>query len=103
MYNFYEKLSFLRLIRASRRIVSTAALRRKRIIGFSQDVNREFISLLAASCANGTALPLALIYQGESGDFQDTWLEKFDSSSEEAFFAVPILSLRLNAWNLPGR
>ena len=88
IYNFNEKGFLLGLIQASKRIVSTAALRSKRIIGVSQDGNREFISLLAAICADGTALPPALIYQGESGDLQDSWLEDFDSSREEAFFAV---------------
>jgi hypothetical protein len=71
-----------------KRIVPTQQLQRKKILGSSQDGCREFISLLAAICADGTALPPALIYQGDSQDLQDTWLEDFDSSSEEAYFAV---------------
>jgi hypothetical protein len=63
-------------------------LRAKKILGSNQDGNHEFISLLACICADGTAIPPALIYQGKSGDLQDTWLEDFDSSSEEAHFAV---------------
>lgn len=58
------------------------------MLGSNQDGSREFISLLACICADGTALPPALIYQGESGDLQDNWLDDFDSSSEEAYFAV---------------
>lgn len=45
------------------------------------------ISLLACICADGTFLPPALIYQGKSGNLQDMWLEDYDSSSDEAFFA----------------
>ena len=32
--------------------------------------------------------PRGLIYQAESGDLQDVWLEEFDVSSEAAYFAV---------------
>src|SRR4051812_37528704 len=57
------------------------AYERGRIVSASQDGSREFISLLACICADGTAIPPALIYQGTSGDTQDTWLEDFDHSS----------------------
>lgn len=66
----------------------TPATGEKKILGSNQDGSRESISLLDCICADGTALPPALIYQGKSGDLQDTWLEDFDSSSEEAHFAV---------------
>ncbi|KAM4067688.1 Tc5 transposase DNA-binding domain-containing protein [Hirsutella rhossiliensis] len=56
----------------------------------NQDGNREFITLIAAICADYSYLPPALIYKGESKDFQDTWLEDFDHSSEVAFFATHI-------------
>ena len=63
-------------------------LRRKKLLGASQDGNHEFISLLACICADGTALSPGLIYQDNSGDMQDTWLENFDHSSDEAYFAT---------------
>jgi hypothetical protein len=71
-----------------KRIVAIQQLRTKKILGSNQDGSREFISLLAAICADGTALPPALIYKGNSNDLQDTWLEDFDGSSEDAHFAV---------------
>lgn len=71
-----------------KRIVPIDHLRSKRTLGSSQDGSREFISLLATICADGSALPPALIYQGASLDLQDTWLEDYDSSSDEAYFAV---------------
>lgn len=37
-----------------------------------QDGSREFVSLLAWVCVDGSALPPALIYQETSGDLQDT-------------------------------
>jgi hypothetical protein len=63
-------------------------LRSKKVLGSIQDGSREFISLLACICADGTAIPPGLIYQAESGDLQDVWLDDFDASSELAYFAV---------------
>ena len=57
------------------------------MLGAAQDSKREFISLLATICADGTSLPPALIYQIESGDQQDSLLEDFDHSKDLAFFA----------------
>ena len=58
------------------------ALESGRIIHASQDESREFIRLLACICANGTALPPALIYRGDSktlsgeaGEIQDSILQ----------------------------
>jgi hypothetical protein len=57
------------------------------MLGASQDRSREFITLIAAICADELCIPPALIYQGASHDLQDTWLEDFDHSRERAFFA----------------
>ena len=71
-----------------KRIVPRKHLESKKTLGTNQDGSREFISLLAAICADGTNLPPALIYQGDTYDLQDSWHEDFDHSSEEAYFAV---------------
>lgn len=71
-----------------RRIVALSSLENEKLLGASQDGSREFISLLAAICADGTTLPPSLIYQGTSGDLQDSWLEDFDASSQLAYFTV---------------
>jgi hypothetical protein len=34
--------------------------------------NRELVSLLACICADGSKIPVGLIYKGESHDLQDT-------------------------------
>jgi hypothetical protein len=52
--------------------MSLEALESGRITHLSQDGNREFIRLLACIAADGTALPPALIYKGDSGVLQDT-------------------------------
>ena len=87
-YNFDEKGFLLGLCQTRKRIVPRQHLRTKSTLGTIQDGSREFISLLATICADGTALPPALIYQGASYDLQDSWLEDYDSSYEEAYFAT---------------
>ena len=53
--------------------MSLEALQSGRIQYASKDGSREFISLLACISANGTALPPALIYKGDSLSLQDTF------------------------------
>jgi hypothetical protein len=55
-----------------------------KIIANKQDESREFISLLATICADGTKLPLALIYKGKTGSLQDIWLD--DIGDEDVYF-----------------
>jgi len=54
--------------------------------GAAQDGSQEFITLLACICADMTALPAALIYQGKSQDLMDTWLDDLDEH-DIAYFA----------------
>jgi len=44
-----------------------------------QDGSQEFLSLFASIYVDGDGPPPALIYQGESRDMQDTWLDDFDA------------------------
>jgi hypothetical protein len=48
------------------------AYKQSRIHNAQHDGNREFISLLAYICADGTAIAPALIYQGTSNDLHNT-------------------------------
>lgn len=59
----------------------------------AQDGSREFISLLACICADGRALPPALIYQGTSGDLQDTWVQDIKEEDQAYFGSAP------NGWS----
>jgi DDE superfamily endonuclease len=63
------------------------AYKRGRIRNAQQDGSREFISLLACVCADGTATPPALIYQGASNDLQTTWLEDL-KERDKAYFTA---------------
>ena len=56
------------------------------IRGAGQDGNREWITIVATVCMDGSSLPPTVIYQSDSGNLQDTWLEDF--SSEDVFFTT---------------
>jgi hypothetical protein len=66
--------------------MSKEALKSSRITKASIDGSREFISLLACICADGSHLPPALIYEGKSYDLQSSWLE--DLGDESVYFAA---------------
>jgi hypothetical protein len=71
----------------TKRVMSKKAYESGRIKGASQDGNREFISLLACVSAIGKALPPTLLYQGDSGDLQDGWVQDLQAN-EAAYFGV---------------
>lgn len=68
-----------------KRIISRGAYEQGRIRYFQEDGNREFISLLACVCADGSALPPTLIYQGASQDLQSSWVEDLNEN-DKAYF-----------------
>ncbi|NWN33330.1 hypothetical protein GY663_29515, partial [Klebsiella michiganensis] len=68
----------LSIVSRLRRIFSKASyegIRRRTTI---QDGSRQWITLLACICADGSCLEPALIYQSASGSIQDTWLQALD-------------------------
>ena len=72
---------------STQRVVPVEALESGRITHASQDGNREFISFLACICADGSTLPLALIYSGKSGTLQDIWISDW-TPLEKAYFVI---------------
>jgi hypothetical protein len=75
------------------RILELEALESGRITHAAQDGSREFITLLACICGDGTSLPPALIYKGALGTMQDTWLEDVQKKDEVYF------STSVNGWS----
>jgi hypothetical protein len=61
-----------------RRLFPKALVRRQKFLGTGQDGSRQWITLIATICANGSSLPPALIYKATSRDVQDSWLQDYD-------------------------
>jgi hypothetical protein len=87
LYNWDEKGFLLGLARTLKRIMTLNAYKKGLIMGASHDGSREFLSLLACICADGTKLPPLLIYQGDSHDLQDSWVQDFNEG-DQAYFAT---------------
>jgi hypothetical protein len=99
MYNWDEKGFLLGMANELQRIMTKKMYDDGKIKGAAQDGSREFISLLASICADGTKLPPALIYKGKSKDLQDTWLKDLNER-QEAFFTSSANGWSSNAFGL---
>ena len=87
IYNMDEKGFLIGYLTKARRIFSKEAFQKGRVLGNNQDGNREWITVIASVCADGSSLPPALIYQASSGNLQDSWLQDFDSDNDVVHFA----------------
>jgi hypothetical protein len=86
-YNIDEKGFMLGILTRSERVFSRRLYEEGKIKAHIQDGNREWITLLACICADGSALAHALIYQSASGSIQDCWLQDFDPDDHRVYFA----------------
>ena len=87
-YNMDEKGFIIGAVGRQKRIFSKRLFKKKQFKQILQDGNREWISLLACVCADGTALPPALIYAADSKNIQSTWVEDVKVGEHIAFFGV---------------
>lgn len=86
-YNMDEKGFLIGHLQKARRIFPKSMTKQQKLLGAGQDGSREWITLVATICADGTSLPPALIYKAVSGDLQDTWLQDYDSDEHPCWFA----------------
>lgn len=87
MYNMDEKGFLIGVLTKSKRIFTKEALSEKQLLGNKQDGNREWITVLATICADGSHLSPGLIYKALTGNLQDTWLQDFEPQQHQVFFA----------------
>jgi hypothetical protein len=69
------------------RIMTLEAFQSRRITHTMTDSNREFVTLMACICADGTSTPVSLIYKGKSHDLQDSWVDQIEET-DEVYFAA---------------
>jgi hypothetical protein len=69
------------------RIYTKSAFKAKRILGHTQDGNREWITILGTICADGTAIPPAIIYGAKTEYLQSSWVEDVEVGQHQASFA----------------
>jgi len=74
-YNMDEKGFLIGVIGRSKRVFSRRMWEKKEVRAAFQDGSREWITLLACVCADGSALPPGLIYEAASKAIQSSWVE----------------------------
>jgi hypothetical protein len=83
MYNMDEKGFMLGVVGRSKRIFSRTSYKERKRRSTIQDGSREWITLLACICADGSSLEPALIYQSTSGSIQDSWLQALNHKTHQ--------------------
>jgi hypothetical protein len=86
-YNMDKKGFMLGVLTRSKRLFSRRLYEEGKIKAHIQDGNREWITLLACICADGSYIEPSLIYQSASGSIQDSWLQAFDPDDHRVHFA----------------
>jgi hypothetical protein len=85
IYNMDEKGFLIGLIGISKRIFSRRQWERKEVRASIQDASREFLTLLACCCADGSSLPPSLIYPAAKGVILSSWVEHIKAGEHEVF------------------
>jgi hypothetical protein len=52
-----------------------------------QDGSRQWVTVLASICADGTTLPPGIIYDGKNGNIRDTWVDEISEEKHQVFVA----------------
>jgi hypothetical protein len=78
-----EKGFMLGVVGRSKKIFSRTLYKKGKRRSTIQDGSREWITLLACICTDGSYLEPALIYQSTSGAIQDSWLQALDHMTHQ--------------------
>jgi hypothetical protein len=87
-YNMDEKGFLLGITSRSKRIFDRPLYQSKAVRQAIQDGSREWISLIACICADGSTLDPALIYQATSTNIQSSWVEDLNPQHHQAFITT---------------
>ncbi len=84
-YNMNEKGFAIGLVGRSKRFFSKAAWQKKRNRKSLQDGNREWVTVIAAICADGSVLSPGLVFSGQNNTIQSTWVADLDAENDPVF------------------
>lgn len=86
MYNMDEKDALIGRLQKTQRVFAKDLYKQGRLVGAGQDGSREWITVVATICADGTSLSPTLIYKAVSGNLRDAWLDDFEPSRQSCYF-----------------
>jgi hypothetical protein len=84
-YNMDEKGFLVGVTGRTKRIFSKQMWDKKEVRLSLQDGSREFLTLLASICADGSRLPPGLIYPAANGPIRSTWVEDIEVGKHNVF------------------
>uniref|UniRef100_A0ACC2IKC4 Uncharacterized protein n=1 Tax=Boeremia exigua TaxID=749465 RepID=A0ACC2IKC4_9PLEO len=87
-YNIDEKGFAIGVTGRSKRIFDKALYQSKQYQKSLQDGNREWVTILAAVCADGSALPPGIIYPAAGRDVQASWVAPINPKKHDIFFTT---------------
>jgi hypothetical protein len=87
-WNMDEKGFMIGILSRSKRIFNRPLWEAHAVRQAIQDGNRDWVSLIACICADGSAIDPALIYPSTIGNIQDTWVEDIDPDRYPAFITL---------------
>ena len=87
-YNMDEKGFAIGVVGRSKRIFSKALYGKKQYRQSLHDGNREWVTLLACICADGSALPPSIIYAAAGRAVQASWVGEIDPKKHSIHFTT---------------
>ena len=84
-YNMDEKGFAIGILGRSKRVFSKLSYEAKKNKQSLQDGSREWVTLLATVCADGSWLPPALIFTGKNNRIQSSWVEDIEPGKHLVF------------------
>ena len=84
-YNMDEKGFMIGVIGRAKRLFSQRQWEKKEVTAALQDGNREWITVLAAVCGDGTTLPPGLIYASKNSTLQSSWVVDIEARKHDVF------------------
>jgi hypothetical protein len=86
IYNMDEKGFLLGRVTKAKCVFPKDLKPSQKLLAAGQDGYRDWITVVATICGDGTALPPLLIYDSTSGSIQNSWVQEFDSNEHDAWF-----------------
>ena len=87
-YNMDEKGFMLGVIGKTKRVFDKVLYKQRRYKQPSHDANREWVTVIAAICADGSYLPPAVIFSADSEKVQASWVHDINPETHSIYFSV---------------
>ena len=85
IFNMDEKGFMIGVLGRSKRVFDKGIYTRKGVTTAVQDGSREWVTVLACICSDGTALSPSLIFQSDAGALKSSWVNAIDPEKHSVF------------------